>query len=168
MLAYRRYTRISTSHTRRLDVKIYRTSSLARAPIHLGYGGHASQLIVVMAQPQPTRYAPRSKAFSPCHGSDARGPGHRHPSPVGTRISSATRRLQIASPPIPALHFRKSRETLQTRLRAAEFVDDRYFAGVSRMAARCIRSTASPNSSSVGMRWSRNFTPIMRWARLTP
>src|SRR5277367_7086252 len=57
----------------------------------------------VMASPRPTRYAPRSQAFSPCRGSDpgsARKPRHRR-EPVPTEPATKTvvaSALQIDEP----------------------------------------------------------------------
>jgi hypothetical protein len=51
---------------------------------------------------------------------------------------------------------------------AAHRPGDCYLVGVNRIAVRWFASTASVNSSSVGMRGSRNFNPITRCAPFTP
>src|SRR5258705_9339446 len=45
----------------------------------------------VTAFPLPTRYAPRSQAFSPCRGSDSgsRDSGHRHREPAPAELAAA-------------------------------------------------------------------------------
>ena len=55
----------------------------------------------VMASPRPTRYAPRSQAFSPCRGSDPGGvrKQRRHHVPAPIEPAAATARSRVSPDP---------------------------------------------------------------------
>jgi hypothetical protein len=59
----------------------------------------------VTAWPQPTRYAPRSRAFSPCHGSD---PGGAHKQRRRREPAPATRGVAAAGCRAPRGHRRSA------------------------------------------------------------
>src|SRR6202453_4635364 len=134
----------------------------------LRQGGHASRPIAVMASPRPTRYGPRTQAFSPCRGSDPgirySGLRHRAPAPEEHGVAAARCRAsrdphRLARPLTarlrPWLRPRHSRP----RGRKSGWV------AIGSQASRSVRhsGTTGPESEENGLRADHALVPQRAW-----